>query len=31
MSRAICETYFNSREALGFPMIDSVAKGAASK
>ena len=31
MSRAICETYFASREALGFPMIDSVAKGAASR
>ena len=31
MSRSICETYFASREALGFPMIDSVAKGAASR
>ncbi len=26
MSRAICEAYYASREALGFPMLDSVAK-----
>ena len=25
MSRSICEAYFASREALGFPMLDSVA------
>ena len=26
MSRAICEAYYASREALGFPMVESVAK-----
>jgi glycyl-tRNA synthetase alpha chain len=31
LSRAICEAYFASREALGFPMVDSAAKGASSK
>ena len=31
MSRAICESYFASREGLGFPMVESVAKGRASK
>ena len=31
MSRSICETYFATREALGFPMVGSVATGAASK
>jgi glycyl-tRNA synthetase alpha chain len=31
MSRAICEAYFASREALGFPMLESVAKGAPSQ
>jgi glycyl-tRNA synthetase alpha chain len=31
MSQAICETYFASREALGFPMVESVAKGAQEK
>jgi glycyl-tRNA synthetase alpha chain len=31
MSRAICEAYFASREALGFPMVESVAKGAPSQ
>jgi glycyl-tRNA synthetase alpha chain len=31
MSRSICEIYFASREALGFPMVGSVAKGASSK
>ena len=31
MSRAICETYYTSREALGFPMVNSVARGAALK
>ena len=30
LSRAICETYFASREALGFPMVESVAEGASS-
>jgi glycyl-tRNA synthetase alpha chain len=30
MSRAICETYYASREALGFPMVESV-RGASSK
>jgi glycyl-tRNA synthetase alpha chain len=24
MSRSICEAYYASREALGFPMVDSV-------
>jgi glycyl-tRNA synthetase alpha chain len=31
LSRAICEAYFASREALGFPMVDSAAKGASPK
>jgi len=31
MSRAICASYFTSRESLGFPMINSVTKGASSK
>ena len=31
LSRAICETYFASREALGFPMVDSVQRGASSE
>jgi len=31
MSRAICEAYFASREALGFPMLASVAKGVSSE
>jgi len=30
MSRAICEAYFASREALGFPMLDSVTQGGGS-
>jgi glycyl-tRNA synthetase alpha chain len=30
MSRSICEAYYASREALGFPMVDSVVKGASS-
>jgi glycyl-tRNA synthetase alpha chain len=30
MSRSICEAYFTSREALGFPMVDSVARGESS-
>jgi len=29
MSRAICEAYYASREALGFPMVESVAASAA--
>ena len=31
MSRAICESYYASREALGFPMVASVGKQAAAK
>ena len=31
MSRAICETYFATREALGFPMLDSVTQAQAVK
>lgn len=31
MSRAICEAYLLSRDALGFPMVASVAKGRSSK
>jgi glycyl-tRNA synthetase alpha chain len=31
MSRAICEAYCASREALGFPMVTSVAKNSDSK
>ncbi|MCH8158341.1 MAG: glycine--tRNA ligase subunit alpha [Proteobacteria bacterium] len=31
MSQSICETYFASREALGFPMLDSKAQGQPSK
>lgn len=31
MSRAICEAYYASREALGFPMVTSVAKNSDSK
>tara|TARA_B110000858_G_scaffold31301_1_gene34412 strand:- start:1769 stop:2701 length:933 start_codon:yes stop_codon:yes gene_type:complete len=31
LSRAICEAYFASREALGFPMVDSAAKGTSLK
>jgi glycyl-tRNA synthetase alpha chain len=31
LSRAICETYFASREALGFPMSNSVTRGASTK
>lgn len=31
MSTAICETFFASREALGFPMLKSSAKGRSSK
>ena len=31
MSTAICETFFASREALGFPMLESSAKGRSSK
>ncbi len=31
LSRAICEAYYASREALGFPMVDSAAKGASPK
>lgn len=31
MSQSICETYFASREALGFPMLDSKAQGRPSK
>jgi len=27
MSRSICEAYYASREALGFPMVASVAGG----
>jgi len=30
LSRSICETYFASREALGFPMVASVQRGASS-
>ncbi len=30
LSRAICEAYYASREALGFPMVESVQKGGAS-
>jgi len=30
LSRSICETYFASREALGFPMVTSVQRGASS-
>jgi glycyl-tRNA synthetase alpha chain len=30
MSRSICEAYYASREALGFPMVDSVAQGGSS-
>ena len=29
MSRSIAEAYFASREALGFPMVDSVSERAA--
>ena len=29
MSRAICEAYYASREALGFPMVESVADSSA--
>ena len=29
MSRAICETYYASREALGFPMVASVKQAGA--
>ena len=31
MSRAICEAYFASREALGFPMLKSVTQGGGSQ
>ena len=31
MSRAICEAYYASREALGFPMVESVKQAGASK
>ena len=31
MSRAICEAYYASREALGFPMVASVAKSGGSE
>ena len=31
MSRAICETYFATREALGFPMVATVAGGTPNK
>jgi len=31
MSQSICETYFASREALGFPMLDSKVQGQPSK
>jgi len=31
LSRAICETYLASREALGFPMLETVAKRRSSK
>jgi glycyl-tRNA synthetase alpha chain len=31
MSGSICETYFASREALGFPMLESEAKRSSSK
>ncbi|MBT5861797.1 MAG: glycine--tRNA ligase subunit alpha [Gammaproteobacteria bacterium] len=31
LSRAICEAYFASREALGFPMVDSATKGTSLK
>ena len=31
LSRAICETYLASREALGFPMLETVAKRQSSK
>ena len=31
MSRAICETYFASRESLGFPMLKSVTQGGGSQ
>ena len=31
MSTAICETFFASREALGFPMLESSAEGRSSK
>jgi hypothetical protein len=27
MARAVAETYYASREALGFPMLESVARG----
>ena len=30
MSRSICETYLASREALGFPMLESVPQGRSS-
>ena len=29
IARAVAESYYASREALGFPMVESVGKGAA--